>query len=339
VPDPKWTAASRALPNAVDPEREAAFVSQVESAFVRYGRSVDTEPWDEAGACAPGRAEIRRRGFYGMLNWGDWNFRGYHDTTKGCDAWGNQEYDLTQVLGLLFASSGRADVRPFLAAAARHYAEVDRIHHQPKYPEWVGMNHPKNPQHFSFELGGVDLGHTWVEGLFTYHLLTGEPRAREAAVGISDYLVRRLRRGIRGNPRQFGWPALALAAAYETTGESRYREAAVEYARLGVAAHRVPEKIGKDWKLGLLAEGVTYAHAVSSEPSLTAWLERYAAVVMKSRPKDVRYYPAVAYVAAIKGDAAMSEAARAAAGRIALGDWGKPFTIGARAGYRILSLL
>jgi len=340
APNPAWVAASGALWNAVDPGREQRFVAEVAAAFSRYTLSVDSEGWDEAGACAPGGREVRRKGFYGMLNWGDWNFRGYHDTTKDCDAWGNQEYDLTQVLALLFAADGRADVREFLTASARHYAEVDRIHHQPDHPEWVGMNHPKNPQHFTFEFGGVDLGHTWLEGLFTYHFLTGEPRARAAAVGIADYLVRRLGRGIKGNPRQFGWPALALAAAYEATGEARYRDAAIEYAQLGIRAHPVPGKVGKDWKLGILAEGVSYVHAVGGGAALETWLRTYAATVLERRLKDVRYYPGVAYVGRLeKGDSPHARAARAAAGRIVFGDWGKPFTIGGRVGFRILWLL
>lgn len=340
APDPTWTAACGALLNAVDPRREADFVGEVARAFDRFRRSVGEEPWDEGEACEPGGTEIRRVGFYGMLNWGDWNFRGYHDTTKACDAWGNQEYDLAQVLGLLFAATGRADVRPWLTAAARHFAEVDRIHVQSVHPDWVGMNHPKNPRHFSFEYGGVDLGHTWVEGMFTYYFLTGEPRILAAGVGISDYLVGRLRTAVRGNPRQFGWPALALAAAYEATGEARYKQAALDYARAGVAAHGV-EKVGRDWKIAILADAVSYVHALTGDEALLAWLRRYAAAVVArpAKTKDVRYYPGVAYVARVGGDAGLRATARDAAARIRFGAWGKPFTIGSRIGFRIVSQL
>lgn len=349
--DPTWTANSGALLNAVDPVRERAFVEAASSAFDRMRKSLDVEVWDEAGACADPKAhpepapkpesksEIRRTGAYGMLNWGDWNYRGYHDDTKGCDAWGNQEYDLTQVLGLLFAATGRSQVRELLTASARHFGEVDVIHHQPRHPEWVGMNHPKNPQHFSFEYGGVDLGHTWVEGLFTYYFLTGEPRAREAALGIADYLVQRLRRAMKGNPRQFGWPAMALAAAYEATGKQEYRSGALEYAQLGIDKHPVPERIGKDWKLGILGDAVTYVQAVSPQPALQGWLDRYATAVIASEAKDVRYYPGVAGAAHLAKNRAWGEAARSAAGRISFGDWAKPFTIGSRNGFRILSQL
>ena len=112
-----------------------------------------------------------------MWNWGDWNFRGYQDTTKGTDSWGNLEYDTAYVLALTYAASGDAEVYDQMVAAARHFIDVDTIHACPTHPEWVGMNHPKNPLHFSFELGGPDLGHTWTQGSLAYYYLTGDERA------------------------------------------------------------------------------------------------------------------------------------------------------------------
>ena len=55
--------------------------------------------------------------------------------------------------------------------------------------------------------------------------------------------------------------------------------------------------------------------------------------------EDMRAFPAVAYVAALTGNAAMREAARARARRLDLGSWGKPFSINGRIGFRIESLL
>src|SRR5262249_17961213 len=162
--------------------------------------------------------------FFGMFHWGDWNFPGYHDTTKGCDAWGNLEYDLAQVLALAYAATGEWSYYDGMVAAARHFMDVDVIHYHRAHPTWVGMNHPKNPLHFSFELGGVDLGHTWTEGLLSYYYFTGDARGLEAACGIADYLVQRIRGPlVLGNPRQFGWPQIALTAAYEATGNDAYR--------------------------------------------------------------------------------------------------------------------
>src|SRR5947207_15629058 len=122
-----------------------------------------------------------------------------------------------------------------MVAAARHFIDVDTIHYHRERPAWVGMNHPKNPLHFAFELGGVDLGHTWTEGLLSYYYLTGDTRSLDAARGIADYLVRRLHASVLliSNPRQFGWPQIALVATYEATGDERYKTAAIDYARRG----------------------------------------------------------------------------------------------------------
>ena len=245
------------------------------------------------------QAEHPRHGFYGMFNWGDWNFPGYHDTTKGCDAWGNLEYDTTQVLALAYAATGEQAYHESMVAAARHFMDVDRIYYQRAHPNWVGMNHPKNPLHFAFEIGGVDLGHTWTEGLLSYYYLTGDERGLDAARGIADYLVRRSRSAaLRGNPRQWGWPQIALVAAYEATGDAEYKSAAQVYARGGMAAFPPEKLVG--WKMGILADGLAYTHSVTHDPAMRDWLARYAAAV-RARGGDVdpRFLPAVAYVARV----------------------------------------
>ncbi len=343
--DPRWIAASGALRNSVAPDAATAdFFRALAAAHRRYQASADVEPWDDSGEVRcpdarkkSARPERPRRGFYGMFNWGDWNFPGYHDTTKGCDAWGNLEYDMTQVLALAYAATGERAFHEGMVAAARHFMDVDRIYEQHKRPIWVGMNHPKNPLHFSFELGGVDLGHTWTEGLLSYYYLTGDERGLEAARGIADYLIRRLRSGVLiGNPRQWGWPQIALVAAYEATGEEKYKAAAQEYARTGLAAHP-PDKVG-DFKMGVLAEALAYTHSVTQDATIKDWLEHYAAAVTARGAKvDARLYPAVAYVGRISGEQRYVKAAAATVPRLKFGNWGKPFTIAGRLGFSILS--
>jgi len=307
----------------------------------RRGARNDTERWDDRGEvqCSPGKADRPRTGAYGMWNWGDWNFRGYHDDIKGCDAWGNLEYDTAQVLGLTFAASGDPAVHELFVAAARHFMDVDTIHSisLPKRENWKGMNHPKNPLHFSFELGGVDLGHTWSEGLVTYFYLTGDERGLAVARGIADYLVLRSERLRGGNPRQFGWPQVALLAVFDATGHTRYRDAALVYARRGMESAGAER--ARQWKDGIFAEGLSYTHAATGDEAILAWLEEYAAAVVRERKTDPRFYPAVAYVAAVKPDSALREAALQAVEKIDLGNWGKPFSIGGRIGFRVLSLL
>jgi len=339
--DPTWVATSSALRNAISRGGDSdAFLDRLGVSIGQYAQSQDREEWADSGRVTCDGDDVERRvGAYGMFNWGDWNFRGYRDTIKGCDAWGNLEYDTTQVLGLAFAATGDARSFELMTASARHFADVDRIHFSKRHPGWVGMNHPKNPLHFTFELGGIDLGHTWNEGLFTYGLLTGDERALRAGREIADYLVRRRGAGIgfRGNPRQWGWPMVALVAAWEMSADERYREAALWYAQRGMFAH--PADAPGDWKRGILAEGLAYVHSITGEPTILVWLQTYAKAIVESRPADSRYYPAVAYVGGITASESWRRVARDKAADLQLGRWGKPMTIGGRTGFALLAPL
>jgi hypothetical protein len=341
VVDPLRLAHSGALPQSLAPQGPAAgFVRKAVEGAHRYFQRNAIEPWNDCGAvrCDESGLARVRTGAFGMWNWGDWNFRGYQDTTKGTDSWGNLEYDTAYVLALTYASSGDAEVYDQMVAAARHFTDVDTIHACPTHPDFVGMNHPKNPLHFSFELGGPDLGHTWTQGSLAYYYLTGDERALAAARGVADYLVERAHRVVNGNPRQWGWPQIALMAVYDATGERRYLDAAVAYAQGGMRAH--PPTGSAQWKLGILADALAYVHAATGDPAMRAWLEWYAGAVMTRKAReDVRAFPAIAYVAALTGNAAMRDAVRARADRLDLGSWGKPYSINGRIGFRIESLL
>lgn len=325
----------------------AEFLQRLTDAWRRVERTNDREEWDDRqtvecprDAQGPDAHERRRRGFYGMWNWGDWNYPGYHDDTKGCDAWGNLEYDLPQVLALAYIATGDQRFFEGMVASARHFMDVDRIHSQPRFPQWVGMNHPKNPLHWTFALGGVDLGHTWVEGLLSYYFLTGDDRGLEAARSIGDFLVRRLRAPLKGNPRQFGWPQIALVSLYEATRDSRFLEAAREYGRQGMERH-APDKV-QDWKLGILAEGLAYTHRHTQDDATRSWLQTYAKAVLEASARsttDARLWPAVAYVAGQSRDPKAARAALGVVGRLDFGSWAKPFTIAGRVGFAILANL
>lgn len=337
--DPAWTARSGAMRNALAPGAASdAFLTYLAASIERYFVAQAREEWDDSGSIRCSEDDANRRlGAYGMLNWGDWNFREFRDDIKGCDAWGNLEYDTTQVLALAYAAQGRSDVFDAMTASARHFNDVDRIHFSAQHPSWVGMNHPKNPLHFTFELGGVDLGHTWNEGLLSYGVLTGDDRALTGGGAIADYLVRRRNHGMfRGNPRQWGWPQVALVAAWQHSGEERYREAAIWYAHRGMFAH--PADGAGDWKRGILAEGLAYTHSVTEDPAILMWLKAYAGRIAEVQPADARWYPALAYTASVVGNAEWRRLAAAKVAQLQFGRWGKPMTIAGRIGFAILAL-
>ena|GEM_PF-1306707 len=343
LPPGEWIAASGALPQAVDPRDPdvARFLGRLASAIRRYRARARHERWDDGPArpCAERPVERPRQGFFGLLHWGDWNFPGYRDENKGCDAWGNLEYDLPQVLGLAWAASNAPEDRETFVAAVRHYRDVDLIHHDPEHPERVGLNHPHKVGHHDPEARqSVDLGHTWVEGLLTHWRLSGEIRSREAAVRLAEALAGRLDKA--GNPRHFGWPMIALAAVAQSTGETRFRDAARQYAHAAIAAFPPTPEAG-DWKIGILADGLAAVDALGEDRPIRDWLLAYADRYLEEpgRFADPRYALPLGYLAAVTNNPRYARAARAVADALSIGDWGKVLAAEGRIGFRLLGPL
>src|SRR5437016_4422791 len=226
-----------------------------------------------------------------------------------------------------------------LVPAERHYRDVDIIHHASGHPDWVGLNHPHKALHFAFEAPEkVDLGHTWTEGLVTYHRLTGDVRALAAARGIADALAGRVKRA--RIPRHFGWPMLALVAVYDATGERRYLEAARAYADAGTDLFR-PTPAAGDWKMGILADGVAAVYGADGDARLRRWLVAYADALLASpgRFADPRFAAPLGQLYALTGDARYKQAALATARGMNISDQGKQLAANGRTGFRILAPL
>lgn len=343
LPPAEWIVATHALPQALAPGAPGArdFLARLATAVNKYEARARTERWDDGPPvpCSARTAEHPRLGFYGAFNWGDWNFPGYRDHADGCDAWGNLEYDLSQVLGLAWAATGSPLFLETLVPAARHYRDVDVIHHAPGHPQWVGLNHPHTAMHFTFgKPAYVDLGHTWTEGLLTYYRLTGETRALDAARGIADAL--RPFAAHADNPRKLGWPMIALVAVYDATGERRYLEAARTYADAALKAYR-PSPASADWKMGILADGLAAVHAASGDDRIRRWLVAYADALLENprRWPDPRYSLPLGYLAAVTGDPRYRTAALAVASRLTIPGLGKQLAIAGRTGFRLLAPL
>jgi hypothetical protein len=343
LPTPPAAAASSAVPSLPPPDATTrALLAAFAASFDRYSKGIRQDRWNDSATRDCSGPALERVGDYGMFNWGDWNFPKYMDRTDdGCDTWGNLEYDLPQVLGLALLATGDRAYRPFFEASARHFRDVDVIHYSKTHPDWVGMNHPHKPLHFSLEEpAALDLGHTWAEGLFTHYYLTGDGRSLVVGRGIADYLVRVAAAHPHANPRQWGWPQIALTSAYQATGEQRYLQAARRYASGGMKDF--PRgAAGNDWKIGVLADGLSYVHAVTDDAAIAAWILEYGATLAAAQERftDIRYYPAVAYAYHVSGREVYRAAATAALARLRIGNWGKPLAATARAAFRIAYLL
>lgn len=171
---------------------------------------------------------------YGLMHFGDWfGERKYN--------WGNMEYDTPHGLLLQFASCGDPAFFAEGVNAARHYMDVDVVHHA-KDPRHVGLvwvhamlhtggYYKRDDPRFgiAYKTGHAqNWGHMWGEGLMDYYWLTGDPRAREVLLDIADmtasYFVdnRAHRKSIARHP---GWMSMILLAGYRITGDEYYLNA------------------------------------------------------------------------------------------------------------------
>lgn len=340
---PAWIVRTKALPQMIDPTSPGArdVLARLTAAIQRYVARNAKERWDDGPPvpCDQRTTERPRLGTYGVLHWGDWNFPGYRDNAEGCDAWGNLEYDLPQVLGLTALATGDPVAQAQFLAAARHYRDVDIVHHMPAHPDWVGMNHPHKMGHFAVEApNGIDLGHTWLEGLLTHYRLTGESASRDAARAIADVLATRLDKA--GNPRQYGWPLLALVAVADATGEKRYLDAARGYAESAMRT-LAPTPASGDWKMGILADGLAYFDAATGDPAVRHWLVAYANAWLAEplRWKDPRYVLPFGWLAIATHDERYRTVALHTAAQLQIGEWGKTLAVSGRTALRLLGPL
>ncbi len=185
---------------------------------------------------------------YGMLHYGDANGVGYSAQgrgrhLKGKDAveeviWVNNEYDMPYMAMLQFLRTG--DRKVWLQTAEPHVwhmMDVDTIHSDPAHP----INEGGQSIHLANHIGppgyGVDPSHEWVEGLITYHLLTGLEHPREHALALGEHLLRWTeahRADLNSDwmaSRVTGWALIALTALFEFTRDERYRACALAHGK------------------------------------------------------------------------------------------------------------
>ena len=164
------------------------------------------------------------RNWYGWMNFGD-------------NAWGggfsSLHYDWPWIMFLNYLRQGDRSFFDMGVTMARHLIEVDHL--------WSKRNHKMLQQMARFEFcspythGGLADGrckptpsHVWISGVILYHMLTGDPMARECALstdaGLELRMVDRFRKkpSSGGQARASGWGMLAYCSLYDLTGDKKY---------------------------------------------------------------------------------------------------------------------
>jgi len=227
---------------------------------------------------------------YGMLNFGDWwGERGFD--------WGNMEYDTPQAFILQYIRSG--DSRFFKAAeeAARHYMDVDTVHHSRDRKRvgmvyahclcHVGDYYPDNYRKGAISSGLGTISHTWIDGLLDYYFLTGYRRSFEVAKKIADrYASYYTVNYDFTNCRNPGWHLILTTAMYNATYDEFYLNAAKIIVRRVLErqtpnvggwlrqmmpghCHCIPRHRGNaGFMVGILLSGLKRYHEITGDKSV-----------------------------------------------------------------------
>ncbi|MFC1608210.1 hypothetical protein ACFL47_09585, partial [Candidatus Latescibacterota bacterium] len=244
----------------------------------------NTSMWGNAEdyllASAEATAKTRdARNIYGVRNYGD---------TPGIryvPIYYNHEYDMLLGATLQFARTGKRVYFDESDILAWHFMDVDVLH---------ASNSPLNEgaQHMHFTdhaKGETHAGHCTVEGLWYYYMLTGEPRAKDVAIGIADFLAKiaayKNFLDFRDDEeRTIGWALKGLVPSYRATLNPRYKLAAQMIVEQAIAGqdpitgnwdhplypnedkHRPVCIGGKPWMVGIILQGMKHYHREFNDP-------------------------------------------------------------------------
>ncbi len=254
---PEWYAASGAVPHLtpVGADSNAGYISLV-------GRALD------GGDTLERKRE--RVDEYGWRHFGDvWadHEAARHEGATPLISHYNNQYDMVGGMSVQFLRSGDGRWHRQMCQLARHVVDIDVYHtdkdksaynggmfwHTVHYIDAGPSTHRSYPRAEGVPGGGPSSGHLYAEGLWLYYLLTGDPDARAAVIGLGDYVVgaddgrqtifRFLDRGPTGHvsnsgfddyhgPGRSGANAIStLVTAHRASGDDRYLEKADELLR------------------------------------------------------------------------------------------------------------
>lgn len=150
--------------------------------------------------------------------------RHFPDTYSGAstgafiDSWMNFYHDTFHGMCLEYLMTGDRRWFDLAEASARHYMDVDIIHHWPPNPSLVGLPHGTGPNHTGHDPYSL-IAH--LNGLVDLYFLTGDPDAWEAAIGVGEGIMRN-NYGFGGSSRDQGWPMQGIGRLYRETRDPKY---------------------------------------------------------------------------------------------------------------------
>lgn len=177
--------------------------------------------------------------WYGWMDFGDipWGGR------EGEGAYSSGHYDWPYGMLLQFLRTGDYAFFKLGEELSRHRMDIDQYHSDRGSPyldhfQWNEFgNHDRSPEPWE-----PNPSHTWVQGLVLYHLLTGDKKAREAALEVGDATAAYWKK-IPGSAelRIQGWSIENLLALYKLTGSQEYLDQAINIYRQKTTPFIAPE--------------------------------------------------------------------------------------------------
>ena len=152
----------------------------------------------------------------GLRNWPD----GYSDSIYSAyrGTWSNMYQEVDYGAYILALLGGSRQWFDYAEAYQRHFMDIDICHYHPQ-PSYIGASYGISPYHTGHEPYALNAP---LAGLFLLHYLTGDSDAREAAVGIADWLHAKNTGLGAGSGRAVGWPLRSSTIAYENTYEEKH---------------------------------------------------------------------------------------------------------------------
>ncbi|MBA4387321.1 MAG: hypothetical protein C0404_05025 [Verrucomicrobia bacterium] len=201
----------------------------------------------------------------GIFNFGDEPELGYTKQGRGESGvdegdkqiWLNNEYDLAHHLFLFYARTGERRFLEYALNSARHWMDVDIVHSDVE-PRLRGGHLAHCRRHAAQTM--VYPSHQWVQGLFDMHHFSGDPDARELALGVAENVRwqsenRGYLKPKSGSTREMGWALRCMLNTWRETGEEKYRKLGEKIEALFV-----------DWGEGAGGGALFAPYTVHSEP-------------------------------------------------------------------------